>query len=57
MDLWRLQFTNSIVHNAYPLDICNLLIEVFNLEGFSQMVDAPTRSNNILDLFATNRPS
>ena len=49
--------TNSVVDNGYPLDICNLLIDEFNLGGFSQMVDAPTRNNNILDLFATNRPS
>jgi len=25
--------------------------------GFSQLVDTPTRRNNILDVFATNRPS
>ena len=49
--------TNSVVDNAYPLDICNLLIDAFNLGGLFQMVDAPTRNNNILDLFATNRPS
>jgi len=49
--------TNSVVDNAYPLDICNLLIDAFNLGGLSQLVDTPTRNNNILDLFATNRPS
>ena len=47
----------SVTDNAYPLNICNLLIDAINLGGFSQLVDTPTRGNNILDLFATNRPS
>ena len=49
--------TNSVVDKAYPLDICNLLIDAFNLGGFSQMVDTSTRNNSIPDLFATNKPS
>ena len=51
---WNL---HSVTDNAYPLNICNLLIDAFNLGGFSQLVDTPTRGKNILDLFATNRPS
>ena len=41
----------SVTDNAYPLNICNLLIDAFNLGGFFQLVDTPTRGNNILDLF------
>ena len=45
--------SNSVVGSTYPLELCNMLIDTF---GFTQMVDSPTRGNNILDLFATNRP-
>ena len=48
---------NSVTSNSYPLDISTLLIDEFNSGGFIQMVNKPTRGNNILDLFATNRPS
>ena len=48
---------NSVTSNSYPLDISTLLIDEFNSGGFIQMVNQPTRGNNILDLFATNRPS
>ena len=48
---------NSVTSNAYPLDICNMLIDVFSIGGFFQLVTTPTRSQNILDLFATNRPT
>jgi len=51
---WNL---NSITSNTYPLDICNMLIDVLSIAGFSQLVTTPTRGHNILDLFATNRPS
>ena len=47
----------TVTNNAYPLDICNSLIDVFNLGGFSQLIDTPTCGGNILDLFATNRPN
>jgi len=43
----------SVVNNVYPLDICNPLIDVFNLGEFSQMVNIPTQGSNIL---AINRP-
>ena len=48
---------NSVTSNSYPLDISTLLIDEFNSGGFIQMVSQPTRGNNILDLFATNRSS
>lgn len=28
----------SVVNNAYPLDICNSLIDMFNIGDFSQLV-------------------
>ena len=49
--------TRSVVNNAYSLDICNSLIDVYNLRGFSQSIDTPTQGSNILDFFATNRPN
>ena len=51
---WNL---NSVTSNTYPLDICNMLIDVSSIGGFSQLVTTPTRGHNILDLFATNRPT
>ena len=47
---------NSVVSNAYPLELCNMLLDTFSTFGFTQLVDSPTRGNNILDLFVTNRP-
>jgi len=32
-----------------------MLLDIFNSFGFTQLVDSPTRRNNILDLFVTNR--
>ena len=48
---------NSVTNNSYPLDISTLFIDELNSGGFIQMVEQLTRGNNILDLFATNRPS
>ena len=50
-------YLNSATNNSYPSDINNLLIDELNSGGFTQLVVHPTRGNNILDLFATNRPS
>ena len=46
-----------IVDNAYPVAICECLIDFMQEYGFSQTVSFPTRKNNILDIFITNRPS
>jgi len=46
----------SIVSNAYPIELCNVLLDTFSTFGFTQLVDTPTRGSNILDIFATNRP-
>ena len=49
--------TNSVLSHDYPLPFCNLVIDTFNSLGFVQLVTFPTRKNNTLDIFATNRPS
>ena len=46
----------STVHN-YPVLINQAYIDTFNQIGCEQMVNFPTRINNILDVFCTNRPS
>ena len=46
-----------IVDNVYPVTICERLIDFMQEYGFSQTVNFPTRKNNILDIFITNRPS
>ena len=48
---WSLRSCN------YSLSLCNLFTDLLISNGFSQLVDTPTRQNNILDIFATNRPS
>ena len=47
----------SISGNNYPHTFAELLLDFSNTDGFTQMVVAPTRKHNILDLFLTNRPS
>ena len=44
----------SISGNNYPHTVAELLLDFSNTYGFTQMVDAPTRKHNILDLFLTN---
>jgi len=51
---WQL---NPVQSSSYPHTISNLFINTLDSGGFSQMVDSPTRNANVLDLFATNRPS
>ena len=41
----------------YPLAFCNIIFDTFCNINLTQLVDFPTRNNNILDIFATNRPS
>ena len=47
----------SIHSNNYSLSLTNLFTDLLISNGFNQLVDSPTRHNNILDIFATNRPS
>ena len=39
---------NSISNNAYPLSLCNLLLDTFDTFGFQQLVTFPTRRHNTL---------
>ena len=43
--------------NSYPLTLCHMMIDCIQECGFSQVINFPTRRNNILDIFFTNRPS
>jgi len=47
----------SITNNSYPIDLCESFIEFISDNGFTQIVKSPTRKENILDIFLTNRPS
>ena len=47
----------SILGHRYPQSISELALSMSAKYGFAQMVDFPTRNENILDLFFTNRPS
>ena len=60
MDRRRLKppwFTNSITDNRYPLILCDQMLDFVADYGFSQLVQHPTRNNNILDIFLTYQPS
>ena len=49
--------TFCVTNNSYPVNLCETFIN-FTLEhGFTQVVNSPTRRNNILDIFLTNRAS
>jgi len=45
-----------VVNNAYPIDICETFMKFVLNHGFTQMVQFPTRGENILDIFLANRP-
>ena len=49
--------TDTITGHNYPVLINQAYIDTFNQIGCEQMVNFPTRFNNILDVFCTNRPS
>jgi len=49
--------TDSICSHRYPLAINQLMLKTFADCSFNQMVDSPTRDQNILDIFLTNRPN
>ena len=48
---------NSTSGHNYPIPFCNLVLDLFNNGGLNQLVTFPTRRNNILGIFATNRPT
>ena len=49
--------TNSPSGNNYPTSFCNLVLNLFYDMNFTQLVTFPTRNENTLDSFATNRPT
>ena len=49
--------SNSISGNSFRKDINETILEALANSGLEQVVDFPTRDNNLLDIFATNRPS
>ena len=49
--------TDTITGHNYPVSINQTYIDTFNHIGCEQIVNFPTRINNILDVFCTNRPS
>ena len=49
--------TDTITGHSYPISINQTYIDTFNHIGSEQIVNFPTRVNNILDVFCTNRPS
>jgi len=48
---------NTVTRPTYSLEIYNLLLDTLCSGAFVQQVNSPTRGNNLLDIFATNRPS
>ena len=49
--------TNSIVSHNYLIPINKSILDFIHALGAEQMVDFPSRKDNILDIFVTNRPS
>lgn len=49
--------TDTITGHSYPVLKNQTYIDTFNHIGCEQMVNFPTRNDNILDVFCTNRPS
>jgi len=50
--------SSSIKNSSYPIPLCEEeFLDLINTHSLTQVVDFPTRDNNILDIFITNRPS
>jgi hypothetical protein len=49
--------TISIIGNRYRKSINEGFLETISSIGLEQLVDEPTRKDNTLDLFLTNRPT
>ena len=43
--------------NYYLSSFCNLILEALSDNCLTQVVNFPTKQNNTLDIFATNRPN
>ena len=49
--------SNSIINYQYPLDISQFILTTAAECYFTQLINIPTRGENILDIVFTNRPS
>ena len=49
--------TNTVKKHQYTKQINEHFLDTFSMLGLSQMVMFPTRLDNTLDVFLTNRPS
>ena len=49
--------TNTVTKHQYTKQINEHFLDTFSMLGLSQMVTFPTRRDNTLDVFLTNRPS
>lgn len=47
----------TISGSMYPKELSEMFINMINQIGIEQIVDFPTRKDNILDLFCTNQPA
>ena len=58
INLPNVDWKNNLIHgSAYPIPLYSTFLDLIETHGFTQIVDFPTRGNNILDIFCTNRPS
>ncbi|XP_072039087.1 uncharacterized protein [Amphiura filiformis] len=49
--------TGSIISHQYRISINESFLQVMDRAGLDQLIDFPTRGDNILDVIVTNRPS
>ena len=47
----------SVSRYNYSLQLCNIILDFIADSGLTQVVNSPTRENNILDIFLKNYPS
>ena len=48
--------SHTIVSHKYPVDINQLILKMVDDCYFTQIMNSPTRNENILDIIFTNRP-
>ena len=58
LNLPDINWNNCAVEGtSYPVSLSNIFLDFISTYGMTQTVNFPTRINNILDIFCTNRPS
>ena len=48
---------NTVQNSSYPVPLYDIFLDFLSIHSFTQMVNFPTRGNNILDIFCCNRPA